>query len=88
MIIDRDTASRLGLSQQAIDNALYDSFGQRHVSTMYTALNQYYVVMEVDPRYQQDPDSLKRDVRALLHRGGGADELVRPASVRPTRLLR
>jgi multidrug efflux pump len=59
VIVDRDTASRLGLSQLAIDNALYDSFGQRNVSTMYTALNQYFVVMEVDPRYQQDPNSLR-----------------------------
>jgi multidrug efflux pump len=57
--IDRDTASRLGLTPQAIDEALYDSFGQRNVSTMYTALNQYFVIMEVDPRYQQSPDSLR-----------------------------
>ncbi len=59
LVIDRDTASRLGLSPSDIDEALYDSFGQRDVSTMYTALNQYFVVMEVDPRYQQDPDSLR-----------------------------
>jgi multidrug efflux pump len=59
LVIDRDTASRLGLSPQVIDEALYDSFGQRNASTMYTALNQYFVVMEVDPRYQQDPDSLR-----------------------------
>jgi multidrug efflux pump len=57
--IDRDTAARLGLSAQAIDETLYDSFGQRNVSTMYTPLNQYFVVMEVDPRYQQDPNSLR-----------------------------
>jgi multidrug efflux pump len=59
LIVDRDTASRLGLTMQAIDNVLYDAFGQRQVSTMYTGLNQYYVVMEVDPKYQRDPDSLK-----------------------------
>jgi len=59
VIIDRDTASRLGLSPSAIDEALYDSFGQRDVSTMYTPLNQYFVVMEVDPQYQQNPDSLR-----------------------------
>jgi multidrug efflux pump len=59
LVIDRDTASRLGLSPEVVDEALYDSFGQRDVSTMYTALNQYFVVMEVDPRYQQDPSSLK-----------------------------
>jgi multidrug efflux pump len=58
LVIDRDTASRLGISAAAIDNVLYDAFGQREVSTMYTALNQYYVVMEVDPRYQLSPDSL------------------------------
>jgi multidrug efflux pump len=59
LVVDRDTATRLGLSAQAVDDALYDSFGQRNVSTMYTALNQYFVVMEVDPRYQQDPSALR-----------------------------
>ena len=49
LVVDRDTASRLGLTMQDIDNVLYDAFGQRQVSTMYTGLNQYYVVMEVDP---------------------------------------
>jgi multidrug efflux pump len=58
LVIDRDTASRLGVSAQAIDQTLYDAFGQRQVSTMYTGLNQYFVVMEVDPRYQQSPDAL------------------------------
>ncbi|MGA2558874.1 MAG: efflux RND transporter permease subunit [Terracidiphilus sp.] len=58
LVIDRDTAARLGISAAAIDNVLYDAFGQREVSTMYTALNQYFVVMEVDPRYQLGPDSL------------------------------
>ncbi len=57
--IDRDTASRLGLSVNDIDNALYNAFGQRQVSTMYTELNQYHVVMEVAPRYWQSPDTLK-----------------------------
>jgi multidrug efflux pump len=59
LVIDRDSASRLGLSSAAIDEALYDSFGQRDVSTMYTSLNQYFVVMEVDPQYQQNSDSLR-----------------------------
>src|SRR5262249_20976932 len=59
LTIDCDSASRLGLSSSAIDEALYDSFGQRNVSTMYTPLNQYFVVMEVDPVYQQNPDSLR-----------------------------
>src|SRR6266700_1550361 len=59
VLIDRDTASRLGVSPQDIDNALYDAFGQRQVSTMYRQLNQYHVVMEVAPQYWQNPDGLK-----------------------------
>ena len=59
LTVDRDTASRLGLSASAIDNTLYDAFGQREVSTMYTQLNQYYVVMEVAPQFWQNPDTLK-----------------------------
>ena len=55
---DRGTAGRLGVTPQAIDNTLYDAFGQRQVSTMYTPLNQYHVVMEVDPNFLQYPDSL------------------------------
>src|SRR5207245_2862324 len=51
--IDRDTAARLGITPRAIDDALYDAFGQRQVSTMYTQLNQYHVVMEVAPRFWQ-----------------------------------
>ena len=58
VVVDRDTASRLGLSQQAIDDTLYDAFGQRQVSTMYTPLNQYHVVMEVAPQFWQNPSSL------------------------------
>ena len=57
--IDRDTASRLGIIVSQIDNTLYDAFGQRQVSTIYSAVNQYHVVMEVDPRYWQDPSILK-----------------------------
>jgi multidrug efflux pump len=56
--IDRDAASRLGITAQSIDQVLYDAFGQREVSTMYKDINQYYVVMEVDPKYQLSPDSL------------------------------
>ena len=59
LVIDRDSASRLGLSLSAIDNTLYDAFGQRQVSTIYNPLNQYHVVMEVAPQYWQSPDSLK-----------------------------
>ncbi len=57
---DRDTAARFGISSQLIDNVLYDAFGQRQVSTMYTALNQYHVVMEAAPRFWQDPEFLKQ----------------------------
>ena len=59
LTIDRDTASRLGILPADIDNTLYDAFGQRQVSTIYTQLNQYHVVMEVDPNFQQNPDALK-----------------------------
>jgi multidrug efflux pump len=59
LVVDRDTASRLGINPQAIDDTLYDAFGQRQVSTIFTQLNQYHVVLEVDPQYQQDPNSLK-----------------------------
>ena len=58
LVIDRDTASRLGISAKTIDNVLYDAFGQRQVSTMYERINQYHVVMEIDPKFQQDPDAL------------------------------
>jgi multidrug efflux pump len=57
--IDRPTASRLGLTEAMIDNTLYDAFGQRQVSTIYKALNQYHVVMEVAPRWWQDPQTLR-----------------------------
>ena len=55
---DRATASRLGISAQLIDDTLYDAFGQRQVSTMFTSLNQYHVVMEVDPQFWQNPTGL------------------------------
>ena len=58
VVIDRDTASRLGVQARDIDAVLYDAFGQRQVSTIYQALNQYHVVMEVAPQYQQDPETL------------------------------
>jgi multidrug efflux pump len=57
--IDRTTASRLGITPKVIDDTLYDAFGQRQVSTMYTQLNQYHVVMEVEPSYWQSPDGLR-----------------------------
>ena len=59
IVIDRDTASRLSILPQAIDDVLYDAFGQRQVSTIFTQLNQYHVVLEVDPKFQQDPGTLR-----------------------------
>nr|WP_294531252.1 efflux RND transporter permease subunit [uncultured Rhodopila sp.] len=61
LVIDRATAGRLGINASQIDNTLYDAFGQRQVSTIYSAQNQYHVVMEVAPRYWQSPQTL-RDV--------------------------
>jgi len=58
--IDRDTAARMGILPQSIDDALYDAFGQRQVSTIFTQLNQYRVILEVRPEDQQDPEALKR----------------------------
>jgi len=69
LTIDRDTASRLGISPQTIDDTLYDSFGQRIVSTIFTQLNQYRVILEVKPEFQQDPDSLNQ----LYVRAGTGD---------------
>jgi hydrophobe/amphiphile efflux-1 (HAE1) family protein len=59
LVIDRDTASRLGISAQTLDDTLYDAFGQRQVATVYTQLNEYHLVMEVGPEFQENPDSLK-----------------------------
>ena len=56
---DRDTASRFGISSSLLDNTLYDAFGQRQVSTMYTSLNQYHVVMEASPEYGLNPEALR-----------------------------
>jgi multidrug efflux pump len=58
--IDRDTASRLGVSMSTIDNTLYDAFGQRQISTMFTQLNQYHVVLEVQPEFQRTSDDLSK----------------------------
>ena len=56
---DRATASRLGITPQMIDASLYQAFGQAQVSTMYTGINQYHVVLEVDPKFWQSPTSLQ-----------------------------
>ncbi|HML09439.1 MAG TPA: efflux RND transporter permease subunit [Stellaceae bacterium] len=60
LVIDRPTAARLGLTVSQIDNTLYDAFGQRQVSVIYAARNQYHVVMEVSPQFWQNPDMLKQ----------------------------
>jgi len=70
LIIDRPTASRLGITPAQIDNTLYDAFGQRQVSVIYSAINQYHVVMEIDSRYTQYPESLRNIYVATS--GGGA----------------
>jgi multidrug efflux pump subunit AcrB len=59
LVIDRDTASRLSITSQTIDDTLYDAFGQRPVSTMFTPLNQYHVIMEADTPFWQNPDGLR-----------------------------
>ncbi|MGA8144934.1 MAG: efflux RND transporter permease subunit [Candidatus Acidiferrales bacterium] len=59
LVIDRQTASRLGISPQTIDETLYDAFGQRQVSTLYTQLNQYHVVLETMPDFQRNPAKLQ-----------------------------
>jgi multidrug efflux pump len=60
LVIDRSTASRLGIAPTTIDNTLYDAFGQRQVNTMYTQLNQYHVILEAQPQFQLDPDKLNK----------------------------
>jgi len=69
LVIDRDTASRLGITPQMIDDTLYDAFGQRQVSTMFTQLNQYHVVLEVDPNFQTSPHALQ-DIYLSSSTGG------------------
>ncbi len=81
LIIDRDTASRLGVTPAEIDNTLYDAFGQRQVSVIYSAVNQYHVVMEIDPRYTQYPASL-RDIYVSTSGGGAAGTQSSNASAR------
>jgi multidrug efflux pump len=68
---DRPTSARLGITPQLLDSTLYDAFGQAEVSTIYTELNQYYVVMELAPKYWQSPEGLK-DTYLIPNSGGGA----------------
>ncbi len=68
LVIDRVTASRLGITPQAIDNALYDAFGQRQISTLFTQLNQYHVILETLPDFQRNPSKLN-DIYVLSTSG-------------------
>ena len=61
-----------------IDNTLYDAFGQRQVSTMFTQLNQYHVIMEVQPNFQTNPSSLEQPLREVVHRHAGSAQHLRP----------
>ncbi|HTU46597.1 MAG TPA: MdtB/MuxB family multidrug efflux RND transporter permease subunit [Bryobacteraceae bacterium] len=70
LVIDRDTASRLGIGMQQIDDTLYDAFGQRLVSTMFTQLNQYHVVLEVAPEFRRNPAALDN---IYVHSSNGAE---------------
>ena len=63
--IDREQAGQLGVSATEIENTLYDAFGQRQVSTIYTSTNEYWVVMELLPQYQQDVDVARQALGAL-----------------------
>jgi multidrug efflux pump len=78
LVIDRDAASRYGLTAAMIDNTLYDAFGQRQVSTIFSAINQYHVVMEIDPRYTQRPSMLD-DI--YISTAGGAANAVASTSL-------
>jgi multidrug efflux pump len=69
LVVDRNTASRLGVTPQMIDDTLYDAFGQRQVSTIFTQLNQYHVVLEADPNLQLSPDALQH---IYIHAGAAS----------------
>jgi multidrug efflux pump len=86
--IDRPTASRLGLTTQNIDDALYDAFGQRQVSTLFTQLNQYHLIMEVQPEFQTGPDNLND---LYLNSSGGTPvplSAITKSSLQPAPLVR
>ena len=76
--VERDKATRAGVTMTALDGALYNAFGQRQVATMYSDLNQYAVVMEWDPRYTQSPEAL-RDVRVPVRASGTSTTAANPA---------
>ena len=77
LVFDRDTASRLGITPSSIDNTLYDAYGQRQVSTMFTQLNQYHVVLELKPGFQSNPGDLRNlFIRSNSTSSSGATGLV------------
>ncbi len=76
LVIDRVTASRLGITPQEIDDTLYDAFGQRQISTLFTQLNQYHVVLEVEPEFQKSPGRLED----IYVRGASAPSTQTPAA--------
>ena len=78
LVIDRDTAARLGIAMADVDNTLYDAFGQRQVSTIFTQLNQYHVVMEVGTNFQTDPATLNDSLRQVGQRHAGSAEHAGP----------
>jgi hydrophobe/amphiphile efflux-1 (HAE1) family protein len=80
--IDRDAASRLGITPATVDETLYDAFGQRHVAQIFTALNNYYVILEVDPQFQQGPFALNRIY--IRSASGGQVPLSEIAKIVPT----
>ena len=77
LVIDRATASRLGVAPTTIDQTLYDAFGQRQINTMYTQLNQYHVILEAEPQFQLDPDKLNH---LYLESNSSAGQSGAPAS--------
>ena len=86
LLIDRSTASRLGITPAMIDNTLYDAFGQRQVSTMYKQLNQYHVVMEVEPSFWQSPGGPQVIYVKSDQRYAGAAQCLHPVYASTTSL--
>ena len=85
LVIDRVTASRLGITPQAIDDTLYDAFGQRQISTLFTQLNQYHVILETMPEFQHNPSKLHDIYVRSASGGAGAVERVHAFRVRAPR---
>jgi multidrug efflux pump len=84
VVLDRTTASRLGITPQMVDDALYDAFGQRQISTMFTQLNQYRVVLEAAPSFRRDPESLRQVYLQSPSAGAGPIPLSAVAHVEST----